>query len=291
MMKALPMDTHVTAGDRLGLTLFFAIVIHMIIILGITFNPFDDKNKDPVFPTMDVTLVNAVDKEKPVDPDYLAQISQKGGGNRSENVRATRTPEAVGAHNIPGTNEVTTPPQPPAGQRRPELLTQNQVPQPLSAAKKGKPSPTRDVTAAQLIMQSKEIASLTAEIDQSVQAQAKQPRERFISASTQEMRDAAYMESWRDKVERIGNLNYPEEAKRHHLSGSLILDVAIRPDGSVDKITVRRSSGHKLLDDAAVRIVKLAAPFAPFPAEIRKDTDILHITKMWQFLSGNQLHM
>ena len=291
MMNALPIDTHVTSSDRLGLTLFFAIVIHMIIILGITFNPFDGKDKAQMFPTMDVTLVNAVDKEKPVDPDYLAQISQKGGGNRSENVRATRTPDAVGAHNIPGTNQVTTPPQPPAGQHSPELLTQDQAAQPLSAAKKGKPTPPQNITAAQLIMQSKEIASLTAEIDQSVQAQAKQPRERFISASTQAMRDAAYMESWRDKVERIGNLNYPEEAKQRHLSGSLILDVAILPDGSVKNITVRRSSGHKLLDDAAVRIVKLAAPFAPFPADIRRDTDILHITKMWQFLSGNQLHM
>lgn len=291
MLNTLPMDPHVTASDRLGLTLFFAVVAHMIIILGITFNPFDDKDKALAFPTMDVTLVNAVDKEKPVDPDYLAQISQKGGGNRSDNVRATRTPDAVGGRNIPGANQVITPPQPPAGEHRPKVLTQNQAKHPLSAAKKGEPSPARNVTAAQLIMQSKEIVSLTAEFDRLVQAQAKHPRERFISASTREMRDAAYMESWRDKVERIGNLNYPEEARRRHLSGNLILDVAIRPDGSVDRITVQRSSGHKLLDDAAVRIVKLAAPFAPFPAEIRKDTDILHITKMWQFLSGNQLHM
>ncbi len=291
MMNALPVDTHVTSSDRLGLTLFFAIVIHMIIILGITFDPFDDKDKASAFPTMDVTLVNTADQEKPVDPDYLAQVSQRGGGNRRENVRATRTPDAVGAHNIPGTNKITSPPQPAAGQHSPEVLTQNQAAQALAAAPKGKPSPPHIVTAAELIMQSKEIASLTAEIDESVQAQAKQPRERFISASTREMRDAAYMESWRNKVERIGNLNYPEVAKQRHLSGSLILDVAILPDGSVKDITVRRSSGHKLLDDAAVRIVKLAAPFAPFPADIRKDTDILHITKMWQFLSGNQLHM
>jgi protein TonB len=290
-MKALPIDNHVTSSDRLGLTLFFAVVIHMIIILGVTFNPFDDKDKDTQFPTMDVTLVNAIDKEHPDDPDYLAQISQKGGGNRTEKVRATRTPQVVGDHNIPGTNEVTALPNPPAGRQQPELLTENNARPSIAAAPQGKPSTPREMTAAQLIMRSKEIASLTAEIDESLQAQAKQPRERFISASTQEVRDAAYMESWRNKVERIGNLNYPEEAKRHHLSGSLILDVAIRQDGTVDRITVRRSSGHKLLDDAAVRIVKLAAPFSPLPPEIRKDTDILHITKTWQFLSGNQLHM
>jgi len=94
------------------------------------------------------------------------------------------------------------------------------------------------------------------------------------------------MEAWRSKVERIGNLNYPDEARKRKLSGSLILDVALNPDGSVNDVVVRRSSGQKILDDAAIRIVHLAAPFAPFPADIRKDTDILHITRTWQFLNN-----
>ncbi|MEJ2760202.1 MAG: energy transducer TonB [Gammaproteobacteria bacterium] len=98
------------------------------------------------------------------------------------------------------------------------------------------------------------------------------------------------MEAWRAKVERVGNLNYPQEAQRQGLSGSLILDVALNPDGSVKKIIVRRSSGYKVLDDAAIRIVKLASPFAPFPDDIRKETDILHITRTWQFLANSSFH-
>jgi protein TonB len=90
-------------------------------------------------------------------------------------------------------------------------------------------------------------------------------------------------------VEKIGNLNYPEEAKRRKLYGNLLMHVAVRADGSVEKIRIRRSSGHKLLDDAAVRIVRMAAPFAPFPPEIREEVDVLDITRTWQFLDGNTL--
>jgi periplasmic protein TonB len=96
------------------------------------------------------------------------------------------------------------------------------------------------------------------------------------------------MEAWRAKVERIGNINYPDEARRRRLSGSLLLDVALNPDGSVQEITVRRSSGHKVLDDAAIRIVELASPFAPFPPDIRGEVDVLHVTRTWKFLNSNQ---
>jgi protein TonB len=92
------------------------------------------------------------------------------------------------------------------------------------------------------------------------------------------------MEAWRAKVERVGNLNYPEAARKQNLSGSLILDVALNADGSINQITIRRSSGQKVLDDAAIRIVELASPFAPFPEQVREETDILHITRTWQFL-------
>jgi protein TonB len=118
---------------------------------------------------------------------------------------------------------------------------------------------------------------------------AKRPRRKHISASTQEYQYAAYLEAWRRKVERIGNLNYPDEAKRRKLYGNLVLSVALRADGSVEEIRLTRSSGQALLDDAAIRIVRLAAPYAPFPKEIREETDILEITRTWQFLSDNQL--
>jgi periplasmic protein TonB len=141
-------------------------------------------------------------------------------------------------------------------------------------------------TATQLLTNSFKIASLSAQIRQKMEAKAKRPRRKFISASTKEYNYAAYMEAWRSKVERVGNLNYPQQARRQKLSGNLVLDVALRPDGSIDEITIRRSSGEKLLDDAAVRIVELSAPFSPFPQHIKDETDILHIMRTWQFLNS-----
>lgn len=143
-------------------------------------------------------------------------------------------------------------------------------------------------SAAELMSTSMEMAALSAEIQRKLKAKAERPRRKFISASTKEYKYASYMEAWRAKVERVGNLNYPEEARKRGLTGSLILDVALKPDGTVDEITIRKSSGNKLLDDAAIRIVNLAAPFAPFPDNIRQETDILHITRTWQFLHGER---
>ena len=134
-----------------------------------------------------------------------------------------------------------------------------------------------------------EIDRLTAELDRRTLSASQRDRRKAVNASTQEYQYAAYLESWRRKVEKIGNLNYPDEAKRRKLYGNLLMHVAVRADGSVEKISIRRSSGHKLLDDAAVRIVRMAAPFAPFPPEIRQNVDVLDITRTWQFLDGNTL--
>ena len=143
-------------------------------------------------------------------------------------------------------------------------------------------------SATALMANSLKIASLSAQIRQKLQAKAERPRRKFISASTKEYKYASYMEAWRSKVERVGNLNYPEAARKNKLSGNLILDVALNKDGSINQITVRRSSGHQVLDDASIRIVELAAPYSPFPDQIRKETDILHITRTWQFLNNNK---
>lgn len=146
--------------------------------------------------------------------------------------------------------------------------------------------PTPSATA--LMTNSFKIASLSAQIRRKLQAKAERPRRKFISASTKEYKYASYMEAWRKKVERVGNLNYPEAARKKKLSGSLILDVALNNDGSINQITVRRSSGHKELDDAAIRIVELASPYSQFPDHIREETDILHITRTWQFLNDHR---
>jgi len=184
------------------------------------------------------------------------------------------------AEKIDNKDEQAKPAEEVAEQQKPdENVRDRQVPE--------KPELPPTLSATALIMNSFKIASLSAQIRRKLQAKAERPRRKFISASTKEYKYAFYMEAWRLKVERVGNLNYPEAARKRKLSGSLILDVALNDDGSINQITVRRSSGYKILDDAAIRIVELASPYSPFPDQIRKETDILHITRTWQFLNNH----
>ena len=147
-------------------------------------------------------------------------------------------------------------------------------------------TPTHDAETEARTRRALAMAALEAEIERDLRAYAERPRRKWISASTREHRFATYMDAWRRKVERVGNLNYPEEAERRGLAGDLLLDVAIRPDGTVEEITLRRSSGERVLDEAAIRIVEIAAPFSEFPEDIAVDVDILHIERTWIFHSG-----
>ena len=140
-----------------------------------------------------------------------------------------------------------------------------------------------------LVQKALEIARLEAEISKNWDAYQKLPRRTNVGARTREYRFAQYIEDWRIKVERIGNLNYPEQARRQKVFGSLKLSVSINKDGSVEKVEVDKTSGYPILDAAAVHIVKLAAPFAPLPPNITKDTDILEITRTWTFTSSERL--
>lgn len=279
----------VTPSDRLGLTLFFAVILHAVLILGITFSPNENKDDNDVLPTMEITLVHQKSDQAPDDADLLAQANLEGGGNVEQEIRPT-SPLSQPTNN-PDTSlstslSVAASPQ---HQERsaPAVLTQQQAQQ--TPPEETSISRENDLpNSSEMVALNMEIANLSAEIDQSLQAYSQRLKHRYISSRTHEFRDAAYLDAWRMKIERIGNLNYPEAAKRQNLSGNLILDVALNADGEVDSITLRRSSGHKVLDDAAMRIVKLAAPFAPFPEELRKDTDVLHITRTWQFLNSHQ---
>lgn len=171
--------------------------------------------------------------------------------------------------------------QQPATDARPGSDSQaaDAQPRPAQPELAEKPLPS----AAQLLTSSFALASINAELQQKMQARAERPRHKYISASTQEYRYAAYMDAWRAKVERIGNLNYPDEARRRGISGSLVLDVALNQDGSIREVSVRRPSGHEVLDQAAIRIVELAAPYAPLPIDIAREVEVLHITRTWQF--------
>lgn len=288
----------ITAADRLGLTLFFAVVFHAVVILGVgfDFNDFSDPNS--LMQKLEITLVHRKSETPPDKADYLAQANHQGSGNIKKKVKPTAPRSQPVMMNSPANQGSAARKQERATRQRrknPEtrvqVLTQKTSSTRLATrqASQRRPAPKK-LTAAELYRRSMETASLQAEYDQRRQAYAERPRHNYISASTQEYRYASYMEAWRMKVERIGHLNYPEEAKRLRLSGSLRLSVALKPDGTIYSITLRKSSGKKILDDAAIRIVRLAAPFAPFPDDIRKQTDILHIQRTWNFTSGNRLY-
>jgi protein TonB len=159
------------------------------------------------------------------------------------------------------------------------------------SARPAERSPTQpQVSAAQILAsRNQELARLAARIEEQTSVFANRPRRTSINSSTKEYKYATYLEGWRRKVEQIGNLNYPEEARRKRLYGNLILRVAVRADGGVDQIQVLRSSGFPVLDQAATKIVELSAPFAPFPPDIKADTDVLDITRTWQFQRNNQI--
>ncbi|HQU15775.1 MAG: hypothetical protein B7Z66_10480 [Chromatiales bacterium 21-64-14] len=289
-MQNMTLPPQVTSGDRLGLTLFVSVTVHALVILGIGFHGILSQAHEPL-PRLDITLVQSRSPKAPDHPDYLAQANQDGGGNVTARVRPQNPLAGTSPVPLPGlapANAAPSPGAPPAPRQR-QVLTAPESERQVDSAPRRRPQPTAEaVDAHELVSRSLQIASLTAQVDQSLEAYARRPRQKFISARTQEYKYASYMEGWVAKVERMGNLNFPDQAARQALTGNLLLDVALRPDGSVEKITLLRSSGHPILDQAAIRIVKLCAPFAPFPPDIRKDTDILHITRTWEFRAGNQ---
>jgi protein TonB len=173
-----------------------------------------------------------------------------------------------------------------------QLMTQSRsktTVAPQLEAPQRKEEPQVAPSAADIVSRGMEIARLEAQIAREWESYQQRPRRRFIGARTQEFRFARYIEDWRAKVERVGELNYPQAARDQRIYGSLVVTVSIKSDGSLERVEINRPSGQRILDAAAVRIVQLAAPFAPFPADIAKDTDILSITRTWIFTRTDQL--
>jgi len=283
----------VNPGDRLSFTLFLAVALHAALILGVTFTYVTSK---PSTHTMEVTLAQHRSKNKPEKADFLAQFNQVGSGTLEEKALLTSPTEAKFQDTeIRETSQDV--PQPSARKTAEEsqtvVTTTSSSPNKVQMQKKlteAVPTESEIDSEKSLRTRALEIASLEARLDRQRQIYAKRPRiKRLTSLSTASSADAFYLNSWRRKIETIGNLNYPEEARRRKLYGSLRLMVAILPDGSLKEIEVLESSGHKVLDDAAIRIVRLAAPYAPFPDELRQSTDVLEIIRTWQFRKNSSL--
>jgi periplasmic protein TonB len=281
-----------TVSDRLLLiTLAASIVLHTTVLI-IKFSPFDLSVHDRNGPPLEVALVNAKSKTKPTKAEILAQHRLDGGGNTDANRRA-KTPLPVLPHESTSNDvAVATQKVETLEQHAKELMTQMKSsaaiappePKPTEA-----PDPSVLPSATEILQRTLEAVRLEAQIAKEMDAYAKRPKKRFVGARAEEYRFARYVEDWRLKVERIGNLNYPEAARTKKLYGSLLLTVGIRSDGTVESIMVDRSSGEKILDVAAQKVVELASPYAPFPLDIRRDTDILYITRTWTFGPGDSL--
>jgi protein TonB len=268
-----------------------SILLHAI-LLAVHFRFPDAMHWRSDVQPLEVVLVNAKTREKPERARALAQANLDGGGNSDARHRATSP--------LPTTNPKELGADLAETRRRQRTLEAEQQ-RLLAQAREARTSvptetqgrnpsedPSPEVSGRDMADRSLAMLNLQAQIARQTQAYQERPRKRFIGASTREYRFAQYEEDWRTKIERVGTLNYPAEA-RGKLYGTLRLTVTIRPDGSVESIDLDRTSGLKVLDQAAFRIVQLASPFAAFPASIRKDTDLLVITRTWFFAQGDKI--
>ena len=283
----------VRAADRLGFTLFLAALLHLALILGLGFS---FAKPEEIRRTMEITLATFKSEAPPKKADYLAQDNQQGSGTLDK--KAVPKTTEVAPFQDSTINKVTPPPAakqevaPQPASPKAVVATKAPTPQkvdirPKEVQPKVQPkAATPEFDSSDL---SSQIASLEAELANEQQLYAKRPRiHRLSAASTMRDKGAWYKDEWRKKVERIGNLNYPDEARRQQIYGNLRLLVSINHDGSLYEVLVLESSGQPLLDQAAQRIVRLAAPFAPFTGDL-SDIDRLEIVRTWRFARGDRL--
>lgn len=280
-----------TAGgsDSVAIAAAVAVALHAAVI-GLVHFEFLGQKPDSVPSSLDVVLVEWASEEAPEEADFLAQATQRGGGT-AEEVDRPAEPVATSREEEPA--PVEQQPTDAASREQPEQvdeLVQVESSEPAAQVREETEiDPNVEVSTSELIEQTRSMARASTERMSDAVDYPERPRRKFVSANTREHLYAGYMRSWVSKVERVGNVNYPERARRENLAGGLVLSVDVLEDGSVGRIRVLRSSGHDVLDEAAVRIVRLSAPFAPLPEEIRREVDVLTITRTWQFSSSGVL--
>jgi len=277
---------------RLAITLLCAAALHLAVLLGVGFSL---PSPDAPSKTLDVTIAAFRSEAPPEQAELLAQHDQQGSGSLEQQATPQTTEQAPfqDSRIQPVAAPPPAPSSPPVPASAPRSVT-TRAPRPQAVATTPPPQPAETPRPAELprfdsSQLSAEIASLEAQLSDERQQYAKRPRvHRLNAASTMRDKGAWYKEEWRRKVERIGNLNYPDEARRQRLYGSLRLLVAINRDGTLREVSVLESSGQPVLDQAALRIVRLAAPFAPFSGDLA-DIDVLEIIRTWRFQRGDRL--
>jgi protein TonB len=266
-----------------------AVALHAAVI-GLVHFEFLGRKPDSVPSSLDVVLVEFATEEAPEEADFLAQATQRGGGTAEEVDRPAEPMATSRTEEIAPVEQEATDS---ASREQPEQVdevVQVESDEPATPVREEtEVDPDVSVSTSEIIEQTRSMARASTERLSDAADYPERPRRKFVSANTREHLYAGYMRSWVSKVERVGNLNYPERARRQNLAGALVLSVDILEDGSVARIRVLRSSGHDVLDEAAVRIVRLSSPFAPLPEEIRREVDVLTITRTWQFSSAGVL--
>ncbi len=275
---------------NLALALGVSILLHAV-VLSIHFKLPEALGK-ATEQALEVILVNSKSVHKPVDAQAKAQANLDGGGNTDED-RRVKTPLPASKTVQEGTDLVEAKRRVAEMEaQQQEMLTRLKSERAVVAdVRRNEISPLAPSTLSgrDLAANAMALARFQGEISRNVDDYNKRPRKAFVGARASEYRFAQYVEDWRQKVERIGNLNYPESA-RGRLYGSLVITVIIRSDGELESVEVNRPSGHRVLDDSARRIIQLAAPYAPFPADVKRDTDQIVITRMWSFTNADRLH-
>ncbi len=272
------------------MTFFLATIFHGIVILGVTFSvspPADSKTS----PALDIILVQTKSPDEVKNADYLAQVSQKGGGNAEQKARPRELFSAPTLSDQSGIDKQSSVQQLQKQKQNEQLALLTRADAEYAVRSQENSAKAEDDSNLNKsdASQNTQTAKLAAEISNTIEQQASTERTKYLNSSTKAFIPAKYMRQWIDRVERVGNLNYPDQARRKKLSGTLILDVVIGANGELIKTDLRQSSGHQILDDAAKRIVKLAAPYSAFPKKLRAEADVIHITRSWEFLNNSGL--
>jgi len=275
----------------LTVALALSLAFHALLLL-ITF-AFPESTPAPAARApIEVVLVNSKSALRPQHADALAQANLDGGGNTEANRRAKS--------HLPVVAQMPSDAQLALASKRVQqlevearhLLTRlepdsNPVDPYTRPIDQIVPSPKPELL--DLPHDQLSIARLEAQIAREWEAYQKLPKRRFVGARTRSVPEAEYLDAWRERIERVGTANFPDEAKQHGVLGTVMVTVAIRADGSVEKIEIDRSSGSPILDVAVEKIVHLAEPFQPFPGALRKEVEILHITRNWAFTRSDLL--
>jgi protein TonB len=287
MAQAHAIRPRISASDRLGFTLFLALTLHAIVVLGVGFTASDHSNAEPL-PSLDIIIANTSSFDPVENPDYLAQVDQAGGGNADDKARPSAPTSASTPLDQRGLSD-----QELAELRKKQLtlsnlyyLIQSRSDDQTKQKKQQRTKDSNSQQASEREQRATKIARLQAEIRQMSIEYAKRPKTITLTASTRKAVEASYLASWVKKVEHTGNLNYPREARLKKLDGRLRMSVRINAAGEVLDMKITSSSGTNVLDEAARQILRMAQPFAPFSDELKERADQIVIIRTWNFKSN-----